>query len=108
MTIHPRTEGILDVVTLMGLHDTIVVLPTLGHANEWWRVYRTAVTEMHGGLDYVIHSKTAVTSRASRTALRLWVPYTPEPTMYMDFETYRTGFDYVSPFFERRELKWLS
>jgi hypothetical protein len=102
-----RTSGVLDVVSMVNNHDTAFVLPTLQHI-DLWRVVRTAVNEIHGK-DCVTNTKTACVLRCNHKALRLWVPYEPDPTMPMDFRHKFVFFcDYVSPFYYPNELRRLA
>ncbi len=87
--------GVMDVVSISALWDTCLVLPTLRHAAALWPNYQKLVTELH---DKAKGTKTAVAMLDTHTVLRLWVPYTREPTMVMDEEPQRKGFELVTPY----------
>jgi len=108
MTKFTHTKGILDVVSMVNDRDTVVVLPGLDYALEWWRVYRTAITEAYG-LPAVNHTKTAVVIKVRHTALRLWVPSTRDPQQPMDYpHRFAMQCDYVSPWYTPTELRRLA
>ena len=107
MTDYVHSLGIHDVITMAGHRDTAYVLPTLPHALQWWRIVRTAMEESHGRA-CVTHTKTACVTRCNHRALKLWVPYEPDPTEPMDFpHHFKYNCDFISPFFYPNELKAL-
>jgi hypothetical protein len=73
-----------DVLSVGSLRDSAVVLPSLGHALLWWDRIIKMFKETHG-INYVTTTKTTVISHRTHTAVRLWVPFSPDPTMPMDF-----------------------
>ena len=79
-----KNASFLDVLTMGNAHDVAVVLPTLPHAIHWWPRVTHMFKDYHG-FDYLHVSKTGIVSFRSRTIIRLWVPYAPDPTMPMDF-----------------------
>lgn len=84
-----------EVLSNLYWHDTCVVLPSLGHAIEWWpRVKEATETRYHRGL--VVTTKSAIVVRKLHRVLRLWVPYEPEPTLPLDWSVNRRGFDMAS------------
>lgn len=89
--------GVLDVVSMAAQRDTCLVLPTLRHALALWPRYWDVMAEVHGKNKVKI-SKTAVTTLTTRTILRLWVPYSLDPTMPMDWPSLRRDFDFITPY----------
>jgi hypothetical protein len=95
-----------DVRSLSALRDSCVVLPSLDHALWWWLEIKVMIDDAEPDC---LHTKTAIIRRRSGTALRLWVPYEPEPTFPMDFihdDVFR--FDYLCLFglVPKRAIKW--
>lgn len=88
--------GVLDVIGSASLQNTCLVLPTLEHAIALWPKYREAAEAVHKGR--VKKTKTAVYMYRTRTTLRLWVPYSREPTMPLDVELWRRGFYFMTPY----------
>ncbi len=81
-----KNAGFLDIVSYFSQRDCCVVMPSLKHAIYFWPQITEYIKLRHGGDKYVVNTRTAVVSRRTQTALRLWVPYEPDPTMPMDFE----------------------
>lgn len=96
----------MEVYSMVLYKDACVVLPTFDHALVYWPIYRTMFRDMHD-VDMVGTTKTAIVSKRTHTALRLWVPYTRDPTMPMDFhgDMFRERCDFVSPYYTTKELK---
>ncbi len=95
-----------DVLSVATRHDACVVLPTLLHATYWW----PRVQDMMEDRQEVKRTKTSLFLNGSKTIVRLWVPYSLDPTMPMDFihEAVFT-FDYLLLWglSRRRDVKWL-
>lgn len=89
--------SISDAVSRMAERDTCFVLPTLKHALWWWERVNWCIRERHGA-EWVTTTKTATVSKRTKTTMRLWVPYTPNPTMPLDTERHRRKFDFVTPY----------
>lgn len=88
--------GVLDVVSISAQRYTCLVLPTLEHAISLWPYYQWAVTDAHP--NHYHKTKTAIGMTDTKTILRLWVPYTLQPTMPMDWDHFRKDFYLVSPY----------
>ena len=102
-------SSFLEVYSSVSYKDTCVVLPTLDHALVYWPIYRTMFQELHD-IDMVGTTRTAIISRRTHTALRLWVPFQRDPTMPMDFheDQFRWRCDYMSPYYTSKELKYIA
>lgn len=79
-----KDASVLDVLSVASQRDAAVVLPTLDHALLWWGRLISMFKDYHGE-NYIRTTKTSIISNRTHTALRLWVPYSPSPTMPMDF-----------------------
>lgn len=102
-----RNVCMTDVLSLSAQRDCCVVLPTLDHAVRWWDQIKQMIEATEPD---TLHTKTAIIRRRSGTALRLWVPYSLDPTFPMDFiheDVFR--FDYLCLFglCDRRDVKWV-
>ena len=92
--------GVIDILSISALRDTCVVLPTLKHAIALWPKYRKVIQESHGERNVVL-TKTSVVMARTKTALRLWVPYSRDPTMPLDWVQNRRGFELITPYSKR-------
>lgn len=86
--------------------DCCIVLPTLEHATEWW----PRVQDMMEDRQTVKRSKTSLYLMQTHNIVRLWVPYSLDPTMPMDF--IHEGvfeFDYLLLWglSRKRDVKWV-
>jgi hypothetical protein len=90
-----KNACMLDVLSASVNRDFCVVLPTLNHAVYWWYHIDKMFNDYQPGL--VVTTKTARFLRGSNIAVRLWVPYQPEPTQPMDFmHGFKTRCDYLN------------
>jgi hypothetical protein len=90
-----KNASIEDVLGSVYWRDTIVVLPTLGHAIHYWGILRDAMGARYGQWGRLIFTKTTIVFGRRSKVLRLWVPYGRHPEMPMDWQIYRRGFDQV-------------
>jgi hypothetical protein len=100
------TVTISETISLLASGDVCVVFPTFNYALAKWPEYVQALQVLHGS-EHIVVTKTAATSRKTKTTLRLWVPYATDPTMPMDFIQVRKRkkFTYVSPYYNDKELE---
>ena|SRR5215831_18914739 len=100
--VHP---GVMDVVSEVSQRDVCLVFPTLPSALAQWPTFISVLSEKHAS-GCVAKTRTAIVTRCNHRALRLWVPYEPEPTMPMDSS--RRGFHLMSTYFSDKEMRqWL-
>jgi len=104
-------NGVDDICSALATGDVIVVFPTLEKMVDYYNDIASTIKEHH-----------SCGPRATRTAfifdmrcygpriLRLWTPHFligEEPTLPMDYREDRKGFEPLSPYFTRRELRRL-
>lgn len=90
-----KNASLLDVISIGGQRDCAVVLPTFAHAIHYWPILMQMFKDYHGEPAIAV-TKTAIISRASRTAVRLWVPWKKSEEMVMDHEQQRRGMELLN------------
>ena len=97
-------DGFIDIVGAFAQRDVCLVLPSLEHAVWWWPEYQECIARRHG-IDWINFTKTNIISKKTHTSLRLWVPYSLDPTMPMDFiHAHVFRVEYMSTYYTGREL----
>jgi hypothetical protein len=102
-----KNASMLDVLSAGTRRDSCVVLPTHDHAVQWWTRIIDMFEDSQSGM--IMRTKTAIILKGSQTAVRLWVPYEPDPTQPMDFVhefVFRCDYLLLYGLVDRRAIKW--
>lgn len=90
-----KNASLLDVISIGSQRDCAVVLSSFPHAIHYWPILMQMFRDYHGEPAIAV-TKTTIVSRATKTAVRLWVPWSKSREMVMDHEERRRGIELLN------------